>query len=95
MWVRTSIANWINRFLGRDRHYDVQIGLLVWDLLGAALAYTEWDELVMLLSGGDRASNVFTATLTHQVQKWPQLHAHLEVAVHNASSIVAAADGPV
>ena len=34
----------------------------------------------------------FTATLTHQVQQWPQLHAHLEVAVRHASSIVVAAD---
>src|SRR5438105_1934971 len=92
MWVRSSIANWINRILGRDRQYDAQIGLLVWDLLGAALAYTEWDELVTLLSGGDRASNVFTATLTHRIQQWPWLHAHLEVVIRHASSVVAAAD---
>jgi hypothetical protein len=63
MWVRLSITNWMNRFPGRNHSHDANIGLLVWDLLDSALAYTEWIDLVTLLTGGEVISNMFKMTL--------------------------------
>jgi hypothetical protein len=92
MWVRLSITNWMNRFPGRNRSHDAYIGLLVWDLLGSALAYTEWIDLVTLLTGGEVLSNVFTMTLTRCIQQSLQVHAHIEVVLRDAPSAYAAAD---
>jgi hypothetical protein len=92
MWVKVSITNWMNRFPGRNRSYDAYICLLVWDLLGSALAYTEWDALVTLLTGGEVVSNVFTMTLNRCIQSSQLLHAHIGMIVRDASSVYAAAD---
>ena len=64
MWVKLSITDWMNRFPGRNRSHDAYIGLLVWDLLGSALAHIEWIDLVTVLTGGESISNVFTMALT-------------------------------
>ena len=56
------------RFPGRNRSYDAYIGLLVWDLLGSALASTQWDDLVTMLSGGVIVSNVFTIRLLRCIE---------------------------
>jgi hypothetical protein len=92
MWVRLSITNWMNRFPGRDRSHDAYIGLLVWDLLGSALANTEWHDLVTLLIGGEVISNVFTMTLMRCIQQSQLLHTHLEGVSRNASSNYIAAE---
>ncbi len=75
MWVRLSITNWMNRFPGRNLSHDASIGLLVWDLLSSALANTKWNDLVILLTGSEVISNVFTMTLTRCIQQ-SQLFAH-------------------
>jgi hypothetical protein len=92
MWVRLSITKWINQFPGRNRLYDANIGLLVWDLLGSALAYTEWIDLVTVLTGVEMISNVFTMTLTRCIQQSQLLHAHVEGVLHDASIAHALAD---
>lgn len=91
-WVKSTITGWVHRLPGRDRSHDEQICLLTWDLLGAALAYTEWDDLVTLLTGGERTSNVFTLTLVQHIQQASQLRTHVEAVLRRASSLVAAAD---
>jgi hypothetical protein len=92
MWVTLSITNWMNRFPGRNRSHDAYISLLVWDLLGAVLAYTEWNDLVTLLTGGEVISNVFTMTLTRCIQQSQLLHTHIEVLLRDALSDYAVAD---
>ena len=92
MWVKSSIAHWMTRFPGRNRSYDAYIGLLVWDVLGSALAYTQWDELVTMLSGGVIVSNVFTMTFLRCIESSWWLQAHIEVVLRDAASIYAAAD---
>ncbi len=92
MWVKSSITNWMNRFPGRNHSHDEYIGLLVWDLLGSALAYTQWDELVILLAGGVVISNVFTMTFLRGIQSSQWLQAHMTVVLRDAASMYAAAD---
>jgi hypothetical protein len=91
-WVKGAVGNWMNRFSGRNRSHDEQLGLLVWDLLGAALAYAEWDDLVTLLSGGKKVTNMFTAILHHYIRQSPQVRAHVAAVVRQVPSLVAAAD---
>jgi hypothetical protein len=45
-WVRSAITMWMNRLPGRDLRFDEHLRLLTWDVLGASLAHTEWDDLV-------------------------------------------------
>ena len=92
MWVKSSITNWMTRFPGRNRSYDAYICLLVWDVLGSALASTQWDDLVTLLAGGVIVSNAFTMTLLRCIESSRWLQAHLEVVLCDAASIYAAAD---
>jgi hypothetical protein len=92
MWVKLSITNWMNRFPGRNRSHDAYIGLLVWDLLGSALANTEWNDLVTLLADDTVISNMFTMTLMRCIQQSQMLHTHLEGVSRDASSIYVAAD---
>ena len=92
MWVRLSITKWMDRFLGRNRLYDANISLLVWDLLGSSLATIEWNDLVIVLTGGEVISNVFTMTLTRCIQQSQLLHTHIEVVLRDASSIYIAAE---
>lgn len=92
MWVTSYITDWMNRFPGRDRSHDAQIVLLMWDLLGSTLAYTEWDDLVVLLTGGEKASNVFTMTLSRCIQSSPLLSAPMQRLLRDASNVSVAAD---
>lgn len=92
MWVKLAVAHWMNRFPGRNRVHDGQIALLVWDMLGSALAYAEWDELVLLLAGTERVSNVFTMTLHRCIQSSQWLRFHMTRLLRDASSTYAAAD---
>jgi hypothetical protein len=92
MWVRLSISMWMNRFPGRNRSHDASIVLLVWDLLGSALRYIEWNDLVTLLAGDKVISNMFTMTLMRCMQQSQLLHTYIEGALRDASSARAAAD---
>jgi hypothetical protein len=92
MWVRLSITKWMNRFAGRNRPHDAYLSLLVWDLLGSALATIEWNDLVTLLTGGKVISNVFTMTLMRGIQQSQLLQTHVEVVLRDASGAYAAAD---
>jgi hypothetical protein len=92
MWLKSSIINWMNRFPGRNRYHGAYICLLVWDLLGSALAYSEWDNLVTVLTGSNLVSNDFTMTLHRCIQQSQQLNAHIEVVLRDATSVYAAAD---
>src|SRR5437016_14637479 len=50
-WVIDALTNWQVNLPHRKRAYDGYLRLLVWDLVGSALAYADWDILVRLLSG--------------------------------------------
>ena len=50
-WVKASLFNWLSVHLRRAYWFDADIQLLGWDLVGSALAYTDWDMLVKLLTG--------------------------------------------
>ena len=92
MWVKVAVANWMNRFPGRNRVHDGQVALLVWDLLGSALAYAEWDELVLLLAGNEQVSNAFTMTLYRCIQSSRWLRSHMDRLLRDAASTYAATD---
>jgi hypothetical protein len=92
MWVRLSITKWMNRFPGRNHSHDASIGLLVCDLLGSALRYIEWNDLVTLLAGYKVISNMSTMTLKHYIHQSLFLHTHLEGVLLDASSIHTAAE---
>jgi hypothetical protein len=62
-WVTTSLFNWLCTHPARDTSIDANVRLLAWDLAGSALAYTEWDTLVGLLTGRTKKSkNLFVMT---------------------------------
>src|SRR5260370_23327047 len=68
MWVKVAVENSITCFTGRNRRYDECLRLFVWDLLRSALAYTDWDALVGLLTGeGETSENLFTWTLYNPI----------------------------
>jgi len=92
MWVKSSISDWMNRFPGRNKYHDHSMYLLVWDLLGSALSYTEWDALVALLTGEEVACNVFTMTLSQCIQRSQFLHAHMSRLLKDTPNVYAAAD---
>jgi hypothetical protein len=92
IWVKSSISDWMNRFPGRNKYHDHFMYLLVWDLLGSALSYTEWDVLVALLTGGEVLCNVFTMTLSQCIQRSQFLHAHMSRLLRDAPNVYAAAD---
>lgn len=65
-WVKATLYNWLCGYPGRDVGFDGNMRLLAWDLIGSALAYADWDELVKLLTGrGKKSKNLFTVTLYH------------------------------
>lgn len=50
-WVQTALTGWVTDFPTGDRCCDASFRLLVWDMAGTALAYTDWERLVLLLVG--------------------------------------------
>lgn len=74
MWVKSAVENWMTAFPGRDRAYDEMIGLLVWDMVGAALAHVEWDRLIWILTGLESLErNRLTSTLYRSLVTTPAL----------------------
>jgi hypothetical protein len=65
--------------------------LLVWNLVGSALAYVEWDDLVLLLTGREKVSNTFAMTLNRCIQSSQLLHSQMETLLHDAPGVFVAA----
>jgi len=85
MWVKVAVENWITFFPGRNRQYDESIRLFVWDLLRSALAYTDWDALVRILTGeGETSDNLFTWTLYRNITDNSQLQQNVSTLISEA-----------
>ncbi len=68
MWIKVALTNWLTCFPGRNKQHDEEMRLFAWDLLGSALAYASWDDLVALLIGAAQTSdNLFTMTLYRSI----------------------------
>ncbi len=92
-WVQTAVNGWVTGFAGRDTCYDEQERLLVWDLVGAALAYADWDMLVKLLLGQKtRCDNPFTRTLHQSITAIPYFHEPAQALLQSTSNLYACAD---
>src|SRR5689334_10479074 len=60
MWVKVALSNWLSLFPVRAMRHDEEMRLLAWDLLGSALAFVEWIQLVGLVGGGSASdANIF------------------------------------
>lgn len=93
MWVKSALTNWYTCFPGRHRHYDESVRLLVWDLVGSALAYADYDALVALLAGETVSSeNLFTWSLYRCILNDRQLFEPVQGLVRDAPSAFAYAD---
>src|SRR2546425_4147280 len=74
MWVKVALTHWLTCFPGRQKVHDEDMHLLAWDLLGSALAYASWDNLVALLIGAAHTSdNLLTMTLYRSILHYHQL----------------------
>ena len=93
MWVKMTLENWLRGFLGREwSQYDA-MQLLIWDLVGAALAYANWDVLVRLLVGESiNTDNLFTVTLYQCILGSPEWQEQFSALVQAAPNIFACAD---
>ena len=92
-WVKASLFNWLSERPERDSRFDADMHLFAWDMVGAALAYTDWDVLVRLLAGQVRkSSDRFTMTLFRCVGCDGQLQAFLDEMVQAYSNTYQCAD---
>jgi hypothetical protein len=93
MWVKMALENWLRGFLGREwSQYDA-MQLLIWDLVGSALAYADWDVLVRLLAGERiTTDNLFTLTLYQYILGSPEWHEQFTMLLLAAPSVYACAD---
>jgi hypothetical protein len=93
MWVKVALTNWLTVFPGRARQHDEGMRLLAWDMLGSALAYADWVELVkMLMNGATSDANLFTMTLYRRVLSSRELQQHVGALLAQASSLYTGAD---
>ena len=93
MWVKIALTNWLICFPGRNRQHDEEMRLLAWDLLGSALAYANWDDLVTLLIGVAQTNdNLFTMTLYRSILHHNGLQQQMYALLGMTSSAYAAAD---
>src|SRR5438105_4657487 len=68
MWVKSTLNQWYMCFPGRKRYSDDSVRLLVWDLVGTALAYADWHVLVAIVAGETVThENLFTWSLSRCV----------------------------
>ncbi|HLZ81036.1 MAG TPA: hypothetical protein VKP04_05335 [Ktedonobacteraceae bacterium] len=92
-WVKAGIEDWLTAFPGRDTYHDATIRLLVCDLVGATLAYTEWDAFVLLLMGfGKTQHNLFTATLFCNTMQTDEMYRQLGLLLQQTANVGVAAD---
>lgn len=68
-----ALENWLRGFVGRVwPQYDV-MQLLIWDLVGTVLAYSDWSVLARLLMGENiTTDNLFTLTLYQYILGYPE-----------------------
>jgi hypothetical protein len=92
-WVRQALTNWHMNVSDRSRSYDGYLRLFAWDLVGSALAYTDWDSLVTLLAGETVTDdNLFTWSLYRSIMNDSHLHQPVGVLMSESSSAYACAD---
>lgn len=92
-WVKEALTKWHMNVPDRFRSYDGYLRLLAWDLVGSALAYTDWDILVTLLAGETVTDdNLFTWSLYRSIMNESHLHQPVGVLMSEASSVYACAD---
>jgi hypothetical protein len=92
-WVEDMVKVWITGLAGREAIYDKQMRLLAWDMVGAALAYADWDVLVSLLLGqAIPCENAFTVTLHTSITTVHFFHEPARALLQVASSPYAYAD---
>ena len=93
MWVKSTLNQWYMCFPGRKRHSDDSVRLLVWDLLGTALAYADWHVLVAIVAGETVThENLFTWSLYRCILNDSQLLQPVQAFMQEASSVYAYAD---
>jgi hypothetical protein len=91
-WVREALTNWQMNVSDRYRSYDGYLRLLVWDLVGSALAYADWDMLVRLLSGETVSDdNLFTWSLYRSIMNDRHLHQSVGELMNEAPNVYACA----
>ncbi|MGI9057118.1 MAG: hypothetical protein ACR2H5_00885 [Ktedonobacteraceae bacterium] len=92
-WVEDMVNGWVTGFASRETFYDEQVRLLVWDVVGSALAYADWDGLVKLLVGQPTTcDNVFTKTLHESITMISFFHRPAQVLMQSVASPYAYAD---
>ncbi len=93
MWVKVVLTNWLTLFPGRNKRHDEEMRLLAWDLLGSALAYADWVQLVeMLASGVAPGTNLFTMTLYRIIVSSSELQQQVGTLLSQISSLYVGAD---
>ncbi len=93
MWVKGALFNWLAGAAGRASLYDGFMLLLAWDLTGSAMAYADWDGLVVLLTGRGQASeNLFTLTLSRFIMSNAGLQAIIQELLHMVLDAYVCAD---
>ena len=93
MWVKSTLNEWYTCFPGRKRHHDDSIRLLVWDVIGTALANVDWHVLVAMVAGETVThENLFTWTLYRCVLNDSQLLQAVQAFMQEASNAYAGAD---
>ncbi len=93
MWVKIMLENWLTNFAGRNWSADDAMQLLVWDMVGSALAYADWDVLVRLLMGERvETENLFTMTLYQSMLSCPEWQEQCAVLLHVTASVYSCAD---
>ena len=92
-WVEDRVNGWVTSGSDRETFYDGQVRLLAWDLVGSALAYTDWETVVLLLSGQvTTCDNPFTCTLYHSIITVASFQQAVQRLLQGVSSLYAAAN---
>jgi len=93
-WVKSSIENWCTFWASRrGKGHDEEFRLLVWDLLGSALAYADWENLVRaMMHEIEVGENLFTEVLYRNIESNHQLRQDMMTLVGEASSIYTGMD---
>lgn len=93
MWLKMALENWLTGFCGRTWAHDEAMHLLVWDVVGSALAYTDWDILVRLLVGeAVTTENLFTSTLYQSIMSYAEWQHLFSVLLPVTPSVSVCAD---
>jgi hypothetical protein len=92
-WVEDRVNGWLTSVSDRETSYDGQVRLLAWDLVGSALAYADWETVVLLLTGQvTTCDNPFTCTLYNSIITVSPFQQAVQLLMQGATSLFAAAD---